>query len=182
VTSPAWAHVLHGNVVSLLRGSLVLLLVLCSVVPSPAQPQKKAIVGTWQLLSRIDRDPTGTVLEEPSLGSDPIGYLVYDASGNMCVQIMARHRSTSHMQVTSPADTNNLAQVGGYDAYFGRYEIDSVGRSITHRLEGAIGPSDVGRSLTRHMDLRGDTLTLWFEPGGNGTRRVRTLIWRRVSR
>jgi hypothetical protein len=172
----------HGHDVSVLWGSLILLLVLCGAVPSPAQSQKKAIVGTWQLVSRIDRDPAGTVLEEPSLGSDPVGYLVYDATGNMFVQIMARHRSTRPTGVTSQADTNNIAQVGGYDAYFGRYEIDSSGGLMTHHLEGAIGPSDVGRSLTRHMDLRGDTLTLWFEPGGNGTPRVRTLIWRRVSR
>jgi hypothetical protein len=178
----AAAAIRRWHDVSVLRGSLILLLFLCGAVPSPAQPRRKAIVGTWQLVSRIDRDPTGTVLEEPSLGSDPIGYLVYDAAGNMFVQIMARHRLTGHMEVTSLADTNNLAQVGGYESYFGRYEIDSSGGMMTHHLEGAIGPSDVGRSLTRHMDLQGDTLTLWFEPSGNGTRRVRTLIWRRISR
>jgi hypothetical protein len=158
------------------------LLVFFGVILSIAQPQQKSIVGTWQLFSRVDRDSAGNILEEPSLGTDPIGYLVYDAAGNMFVQIMARHRSSNHLEVTSPADKNNLAQVGGYDAYFGHYEIDSSRATITHRLEGALSQTDVGRRLTRRLNLQGDTLTLQFEPGGNGGKRIRTLIWHRVSR
>ena len=45
------------------------------------------LIGTWQLVSRIDRDAGGRiVVADPSLGSDPIGYLIYDDAGRVAVQ------------------------------------------------------------------------------------------------
>jgi len=64
------------------------------------------------------------------------------------------------------ADTNNLAHLGGYDVYFGRYEIDTAKRIVAHILDGALGPADVGRRLTRRYRLDGATLTLQTGPGG----------------
>jgi hypothetical protein len=137
------------------------------------------LVGTWQLVSRVDRDASGKTVPDPSLGPDPIGYLIYDGSGHVAVQLMAGHRSSDPCQVTAPAEANNLAHVGGYDAYFGRYEVDLAARTVTHILEGALSQPDVGRRLVRRFKLDGDTLTIEFEPAAKG--RTRTLIWRRVS-
>jgi hypothetical protein len=138
-------------------------------------------VGTWELVSRVALDSSGAVVTDPSLGVDPVGLLVYDASGHMTVQLMKRHRTGALCAVTAQADSNNLAQVGGYDAYFGRYEVDPRTHTVTHHLEGALGPADVGRALTREYDLRGDTLTLQFHPGGPKDPRLRRLVWHRVS-
>jgi hypothetical protein len=139
------------------------------------------LVGTWQMVSRIDRDAEGKVVPEPSLGSDPVGYLIYDAAGHVSVQLMARHRPTVPCQVTASATSDNVGHVGGYDSFFGRYEVDTNAGTVTHILEGAISPGDVGRRLTRRFKLLGDTLTLEFEPGGVAAGRTRTLAWRRVS-
>ena len=165
----------------MLKGFTITLLAILGTMASVAQPGRRAIVGTWQLVSRIDRDLNGNVQQEPSLGADPIGYLVYDSSGHVFVQMMAQHRTAKPLDITSPADKNNLAHVGSYDAYFGHYEIDTVGGIVTHQLEGALSQADIGRSLTRRFHLEGDTLTIRFEPGGQGTTRTRTLIWHRVS-
>ena len=54
--------------------------------------------------------------------------------------------------------------------------------TVTHILEGALSPSDVGRRITRRFRLEGDTLIIQFEPGGYGNKRtMRALTWRRVS-
>ena len=74
------------------------------------------LVGTWQLVSRVDRDAAGSVVPEPSLGSDPTGYLIYDSAGHVAVQLMKSHRTGSPCEITAPAQGNNLAQVGGSDA------------------------------------------------------------------
>jgi hypothetical protein len=141
------------------------------------------LVGTWQLVSRVDRDVRGTVVAEPSLGSDPTGYLIYDAAGHVAAQLMKSHRSSSPCEVTAPSQGNNVAPVGGYDAYFGRYEVDRSAGTVTHILDGSLAPSDVGRRLSRRFKLEGDTLTIQFEPGGKEDQRItRTLIWKRVSR
>lgn len=140
------------------------------------------LVGTWQLVSRETRDAAGQVIAEPSLGSDPLGYIMYDAQGHIAVQLMARNRPTDACATTAEADTNNIAHIGGYDAYFGRYQVDQTAGTVTHTLEGAIGQGDVGRRMTRRFKIEGDTLTLSFEPGGEHNRGVtRTLIWRRVG-
>jgi hypothetical protein len=139
------------------------------------------LVGTWELVSRVALDSSGRSVTDPSLGVDPIGVLVYDATGHVAVQLMKPERTGTPCAVTSAADTNNLAQVGGYNAYFGRYEVHPSSHTVTHHLEGALGPADVGRTLTRQYQLRGDTLTLQFHPGGPGDPRLRTLVWHRVS-
>src|SRR5262245_53446633 len=82
--------------------------------------------GVWQLVSRIDRDKAGKVVAEPSLGTNPLGYLIYDNAGHVAAQLSARDRPESLCEVTSAADSNNPAHVGGYDAYFGRYEVDAA--------------------------------------------------------
>ena len=141
------------------------------------------LVGTWQLVSRIDRDTAGNVVPEPGLGSDPKGYLIYDATGHVAAQLMKGHRSSNPCEVTAEARGNNVAAVGGYDAYFGRYDVDWSSGTVTHILDGALAPSDVGRRLSRRFKLEGESLTIQFEPGGKDTPQVtRTLIWRRISR
>jgi hypothetical protein len=82
--------------------------------------------------------------------------------------------------VTASAEANNLAQISGYEAYFGRYEVDTAAGTVTHIVDGALSSSDAGRRLTRRVRLAGDTLTIQFEPGAPG--RTRTLVWQRVSR
>ena len=165
------ARIVMSTVASLLFASLAL----------SAEPPV-TLVGTWQLVSRIDRNAAGTVVPDSSLGADPVGYLIYDDSGHVAVQMMKKDRQGMPCGTTAEADSNNLAHVGGYDAYFGRYEVDAPKHLVTHILEGAIGPADVGRHLTRNFNLQGDTLILSFEPGGtHNAGIVRTLTWHRVS-
>jgi hypothetical protein len=149
---------------------------------SEAQVSNQPLAGTWELVSRVGRDAAGKVVAEPSLGSDPIGCLVYDTKGHVLVQMMARRRSADTTTITAPSQANNLAHVGGYDAYFGRYEVDAKAGTVTHIRDGAISPADVGRRLTRRFHLEADTLMISFEPGGpENPHLTRTFVWRRVG-
>ena len=124
-----------------------------------------ALVGTRQLVWRIDRDSTGRILRETTLGAAPIGYLMYDAAGHVAAQLSARDRPgvVCDSSGLSP-DPNNNANIGGYSAYFGRYQVDAKAGSVTHVLEGALSPADAGKHLRRRFHLVGDTLTIQFEP------------------
>ncbi len=95
---------------------------------------------------------------------------------------MARKRTSAPCAPIAAADVNNVAQIGGYDAYFGRYEVNMTTGTVTHILDGALSPGDVGRRITRRFRLEGDTLTIQFEPGGQDKKQItRTLTWRRIS-
>ena len=120
----------------------ILLLAMLRSQLANAADSTSSLVGTWQLVSRIDRDAAGTDVPDPSLGSDPVGYY----------------------------------------AHLGRYEVDGTNHLVTHILEGAIGPGDVGRRLIRRCQLHGDALILLLEPSGEHSRGItRTLTWPRVS-
>ena len=164
---------------------LLTVLACVAAVPAAAQVAPPRLVGTWRLASRIDRDSTGRVIPEPGLGADPLGYLIYDAGGHVAVQLMARHRAEAPLApVPAPTgeDPNNSAELGGYDAYFGTYAVDTTAGTVTHTLEGALGPGDVGRRLTRRFRLVADTLVISFGARSRTTQPVtRTLRWVRVS-
>jgi hypothetical protein len=51
---------------------------------------------------------------------------------------MAKDRSASPCEVTAPSSADNLAHVGGYDAYFGHFEVDGAAGTVTHILEGEL--------------------------------------------
>ena len=143
------------------------------------------LVGTWSLESRRDRTSEGTTEIEPSLGETPMGLLVYDAKGHVAAQLMKRDRSTvtvAEPSTQNSGGTNSSAGTGSYDAYFGTYTVDAQAGTVTHHLDAALAPADVGRSLTRHVELKADVLTLSFQTTvGNGALVTRVIVWRRVA-
>ena len=144
----------------------------------------QAPIGTWTLVSRTDSSAAGVQPADGPLGADPIAWISYDAQGHVAAQLMARDRTRGPVAASAPAlrDPNNSAASGGYDAYFGTYVIDAAAGIVRHQLLGALSPADVGRTLQRHFQQRGDTLLIWFdarrEDGAAVTRRLR---WRRIG-
>src|SRR5262245_45074161 len=134
------------------RLPLLTVVLLLSLQGSGKTQHSSRIVGTWELLSRNDRDPHGRVLSETSLGTAPIGYLMFDAAGHVAVQMAARDRSGTVCDTAlGPVEVNNNANIGGYTAYFGRYQLDTTEGVLTTELEGALAQRDVGRRLIRRV-------------------------------
>jgi hypothetical protein len=166
---------------------MTMLLLVAAVLAAPPAEARCEVCGTWLLVDRLDRTPEGALVPEPSLGSDPVGVLVYDATGRVAVQLMKRDRSQG---AAPPAPTaasaaqaggNNSGASGGFDVYFGRYELDPVKHTVTHRLEGALAPTDVGKALVRSYRFEGPLLSLSFDTTGGGRPVRRTLRWRRAE-
>lgn len=138
------------------------------------------IVGTWWLTSRIDRDADGSVREDPALGSDPLAILTYTRQ-RFAAQFMKRDRSTRLPVAASGSGRNNTSAIGGYDAYFGTYEVQADG-VVLHRLEAALTPSNVGIEVERRLSVDGDHLTIELETATqDGVPIVRTLVWERLE-
>lgn len=149
--------------------------------PTPA-PISRSLVGTWKLLSRIDRNRAGVQLAEPSLGSDPIALLVFDGGGNFAAQFMRRDPASTAGDAGGAAPTNNSRPRGGYDAYFGTYVVDDSSGAVRTLLVGAMSREYVGQEFVRHVVVDGDTLTLRLDTqSSRGEPVVRTLTWRRVG-
>lgn len=124
-------------------------------------------------MSVEDRQADGT-LTYP-YGPDPVGLLVYDASGYMSVMIMRRDRaafSTDDWQRV-PAEEIKSA-VGDVTAFFGPYEVDEENRTIVHHVIGHVLPNSVGKKLRRSFEFSGDRLIL--KPS-----ETREVIWERLE-
>lgn len=146
----------------------------------------ESLIGTWELLSRMDRTAAGEPRPEPMLGSDPVALLYYDRSGHFAAQFMKRDRtsmgSTDRSMAQSVAAPNNSRSQAGYDAYFGTYTVDDARGTVTQKLLGALSAENVGLVLTRTMLVDGDTLTIALATATAGGEPVtRTLVWRRLA-
>jgi Lipocalin-like domain len=162
--------------------ALVTTLAVGTAAAMHAQARPTPLIGTWQVVSRVDRDSAGHVTIEPVLGRQPRGYLIYDAAGHVAAQLMAPQRPASACRTPGATDPNNSTYLCAYDAYFGRYEIDEATGTVVHILDGALVPTDVGRRLTRRFRVAQDTLTIQFEVRGpDGRQLTRTMTWHRIS-
>ena len=144
----------------------------------------RQLIGTWRLLSRETVTANGQKMVDPGLGSRPVGYLIYDATGHVAAQLMRAGRSSADMESCGSRQTkadNNPAIFCGYDAYFGTYSFDGVNR-VTHHIEMALSPEDVGRDVHRSFSLKGNQLIITFPTTTpDGQPATRTLVWERVQ-
>ncbi len=127
------------------------------------------LVGGWRLVSRVTRSPDGKIVVDPGLSATPNGVLIYDAAGHVAAQLSRRGRTLGMLaeecrdaeRIKGTADTAQT--VLGYDAYFGTYKVDAKEDIVTHHLESALLPGDIGKLITRRFSLSGDTLTISFD-------------------
>ncbi len=139
------------------------------------------LIGVWWLVSRTDAAGDGTRRIDPTLGPDPLGILTY-APGHFAAQFMKRDRSDASVTATIAAGANNTGAVGGYDAYFGTYEVDPGTGQVAHTLLGALTPGNVGMTVSRTLTADGDRLEIRLDtttPEGEPV--TRTLVWKRIG-
>jgi hypothetical protein len=108
------------------------------------------LVGSWRLAWVQEQQPDGTMKRY----SDRRGTIVYTRDGHMSVQIM--------LPKGEDAPGNNPVKYdqGGYEAYYGPYEIDEAAHTVTHHVEGALVRSLIGKNLTRVYSFEGRQLIL----------------------
>lgn len=102
-------------------------------------------VGAWRLVSLEERDSAGNVRT-----ADCTGQFVFTADGHASVQVMYRDAGGN---TGSP----QYAQ-GGYEATFGRYDVDEATQTFNFHVDGAVVRSLVGRDLKRRYTFTGNQL------------------------
>ena len=130
---------------------------------------RQPFVGSWRLVSIVGGDnPTNR-------GTTPTGIIMYDAHGNMAVQIVPdRPRPT---YTGTPTAEQAAERMRGYTAYFGTYTIDEKAGTVTHHRQGMLDAGVV--DFVRAFELTPDGNRITLTPvGGTGSRT--DLTWERV--
>jgi hypothetical protein len=127
------------------------------------------------------RQPGGRIASDPDLGPHAIGYIFYDSTGHMGVQIMNPDRPKWKAE-SQPTSDEATASISGYDAYAGTYEVQASEGYVVHHPEVSLSPNGVGQVYRRKFQLQGDELRLTPPPfkSSAGEPLDETLIWERV--
>ena len=146
------------------------------------------LAGSWNLVSRVTTAPDGKVVTDTGLSASPKGILIYDRAGHVAAQLSRPGRTVEMLadecrEAQKVKGTDDTAQtILGYDAYFGTYTVDEKEGIVTHHLESALFPGDIGKSIVRRFAISGDTLTIKFNTTlRDGTPVTRTLVWNRLT-
>ena len=125
---------------------------------------RNAFLGAWRLVHSVEYGPGGE--KHYPFGEDAIGYIMYNESGVMAVQITRRGRPT--------AGRNPVVGKKDCLAYFGRYELDVQNEVVRHLLEGELFPGHA-EDLERKYHFFDEKLSLKPLDGTN-----REILWQRV--
>jgi hypothetical protein len=129
----------------------------CAHLPAPST--NSSLIGTWRLLEFWNqRDPSKA--REYPFGESPLGYIVYDATGHVFVQI-ERNPPPPRLErgALQKATAEELrGTLDAYIAYFGTYTIDPTRKIVVHHVEGDVGREYTGTDQERPFRLVGDEL------------------------
>lgn len=133
------------------------------------------LIGNWTLVSYDAIAPDGT--RSLPFG-EAVGRLSYDEHGHMAGQVMRPGRAPVNLGEGSAQQVR--AAYIGYIAYFGTYEVNAAGDTVTHHVRGALNPAWVGGTQVRRLRFHGELLELQADvpKGGQTIRHV--LTWRKL--
>jgi len=115
--------------------------------PKVGDDARDRFIGAWRLAWLEEPGPDGNVHR-----ADCTGMFVFTRDGHASVQVMYRNT-----QAGTAAGPVQYAQ-GGYEATFGRYQVDPSARTFTYHVEGALVRSLIGKDLVRPFELSGNQL------------------------
>ncbi len=121
------------------------------------------LVGTWKFISLSGKNSEEDTFYPYS--KNLFGRLMYDTKGHMIVLLMNPDRSkfaSGDMMKGTPDEIKSAFE--GFDAYCGKYTIDTEKGTVTHHLLGSKFPNWVGTDQIRFFKSSGDTLRITAPP------------------
>lgn len=140
----------------------LLLLVAAISAQRPSQ-EAPALIGTWRLVEFAALDEDGKW--QYWYGEHPRGYIVYDATGHVHVQVMkvpplAPFPESNFDTGKMPSPEHALAAYTNYVAYFGTYTVDTKKHVVIQHVEGSMAPDYTDTDQPRPFKLEGNRLEI----------------------
>jgi hypothetical protein len=139
---------------------------------------KEELIGSWKLVSVEDSSSNKRTYP---LGKKPVGYLVYDDTNHMSLQVMSSDRPAMAIRAATRQELEEI--IFSFDAYSGTYSIDQDGSTIIYHIESSIYPTVVGTELKRKFKLIDDNLTILstYIDKSDGLERTRLTVWKKLT-
>jgi hypothetical protein len=143
---------------------------------------RERMVGTWRLISCIDRDEKGN--KTFPFGENPDGFLIYSSDGFVSAHLERRERPLHHSadpMAGTPEECVTTSK--GYLAYCGHYILEEEKQRVTHHMTVSLFPNWLGCAQVRLASFEGDHLILRTEKPMvvDGHLATAELVWRRAA-
>jgi hypothetical protein len=123
-----------------------------------------SIVGSWTMVEAWDMNDPGKPGKSYPWGNPPLGYWVYDAAGNVSVQISLNpplsNLGDSWWTATPPPVAEMVNSFNNYMAYWGTYTVDYDAGTVTHNVTTDVLRQYTGTAQARPFRLVGDELLI----------------------
>jgi hypothetical protein len=120
---------------------------------------REELVGTWRLVAARQRLADGTVRPDPQPGARGMGYIMYDATGHVCV-VLANPDRPAWKSPKAATDAEVRSAFEGLVAYCGTYETDETKHAVIHHVEADREPHLMGTDRVRLAVVTADRLVL----------------------
>jgi hypothetical protein len=120
---------------------------------------RQALIGTWRLVAARQRLADGSLRPDPQTGAHGVGYIMYDATGHMCV-VLANPDRPAWKAAKSPTDAEVRSAFEGFVAYCGAYETNEEKHYVIHHVEADREPAVMGTDRTRLATITENRLVL----------------------
>jgi len=144
----------------------------------PATSVFAPFVGTWKLVSSQERMANGTV-RPYGFGPHAIGYLMYDATGHVCAQVVNPDRPR-WVDPEHPTAAEIRTAFDGFGGYCGTFTVDPGKHMLTHLPEVSFDPNAVGRRSPRSYSFDNGRLVYEGTDHADDGDAHWTMIWERV--
>jgi Lipocalin-like domain len=115
------------------------------------------LLGTWRLVE-VSEEEGARIIQSLIYGARPVGYLMYDSTGHVCVQLINTTRPRwKDADVPTPEETRSA--IVGFGGYCGRYEIRADDGYLVHFPEADIVPNEIGQAFSPYLSYSEGTLT-----------------------
>jgi hypothetical protein len=116
-------------------------------------------IGIWTLLKCVSYQTDGTITYP--YGEHPVGQLLYDAKGNMMVEIMKPgvKKFVQSTLVQGVADEVMPAYYG-FIGYYGSYKVVPDSSLVIHHIKACSFPNWVDQDQRRYYEFKGGNLIL----------------------
>jgi len=147
-----------------LQFASILLIVICGC-NSDHSASLEQFMGMWQLDKYEAFDSTTGKWNEAPKRIGYSGFILYDGTGHMGVQLVPPgfndlNDSTSVDSLTIDALKQNVTLQSKMFVYFGNCEILDEQNVIEHHIQSSNHPDEIGTTVSRKYEFKGDTLIL----------------------
>ena len=148
---------------------------LCLALASPtsAQSLKDQLMGTWTLVSNVEKYQDGK--EKSTFGSHGKGLLILDRTGWFSFQLIGGERAKQTGRPDNP--------IGPAITYFGTYSVGEGDKSLVFKVQGSTNPNFEGTEQKATISIiNGDDMTYVRAPIPSPQGQfVPTLTWKRAK-